>query len=331
MKDQKNTPIKVIPFTLEQSKDMVSDKVMGFSSEGSELVFRVFAPRALSVIIAFFKEIESPAIAQYTMTRDEDGVWEYRSEKELWGNYYGYYVKGPKGKGEAFDASVLIADPYAKVVATKNNYKHPALGLILKDDFEWEGDTWVATEDPRDLIIYETHLRDLTAHPSSGVDHPGSYLGLTEKGKAGGLSHLKKIGINAVEFLPLHEFGNIEIPWQIEAEGIVNTWNPYARNHWGYMTSYFFAPENYYASEGTIEANKWNGIQGQQVSELKELVKTLHSENIAVILDVVYNHVSQYDQNPLKYLDKKYYFRLDKKYNYLSVSGCGNDYNTEAP
>jgi pullulanase/glycogen debranching enzyme len=178
-------------------------------------------------------------------------------------------------------------------------------------------------------------VRDLTAHASSEVEKKGTYLGLIEKGKTGGLDYLKSLGINAIELLPIHKFGTIEIPYRdssVLSEGYpINTWNPYARNHWGYMTSYFFTPETYYATDGTLDPNKMNGTDGRAVREFKDMVKALHKENIAVILDVVYNHVSQYDYNCFKYLDKFYYFRTDSAGNFLSLSGCGNDFKTERP
>ncbi|MDZ7262262.1 MAG: alpha-amylase family glycosyl hydrolase, partial [candidate division KSB1 bacterium] len=101
--------------------------------------------------------------------------------------------------------------------------------------------------------------------------------------------------------------------------------------HWGYMTSYFFAPESYYATGGTMIPGQYNGIDGRQVREFKDLVKAFHKEGLAVIMDVVYNHVSEYDQNCFKYIDKKYYFRLDNDQNFLAKSYCGNDFKTERP
>jgi pullulanase/glycogen debranching enzyme len=202
--------------------------------------------------------------------------------------------------------------------------------LIYKDDFDWEGTDWVKIP-MNELVIYEMHVRDMTAHPSSGSSQPGTYSGMIEKDIRGGINYIKSLGVNAVELLPIHEFANWEIPYKRHYRGYYNTWNPYERNHWGYMTSYFFAPESYYASNGTSKFGEWNGTDGRQVRELKEMIKAFHKEGIAVILDVVYNHTSQYDYNPFKYIDKKYYYRLDSAQNFLSFSGCGNDFKTERP
>jgi pullulanase/glycogen debranching enzyme len=154
---------------------------------------------------------------------------------------------------------------------------------------------------------------------------------LIKSEQKGGLPYIQSLGVNAVELLPSQDFGNIEIPYLDQSAPVLNTWSPYARNHWGYMTSYFFAPESYYSSGGTMEAGAYNGADGRQVREFKEMVKAFHRDGKAVLMDVVYNHVSQYDYQPLKYIDKFYYFRLNEDCSFTSVSGCGNDLKTERP
>ncbi|MFN3695316.1 MAG: alpha-amylase family glycosyl hydrolase, partial [Ignavibacterium sp.] len=108
--------------------------------------------------------------------------------------------------------------------------------------------------------------------------------------------------------------------------------NPYERNHWGYMTSAFFAPESYY-SENTrnIKWNSWSGADAKAVYDFKDMVKAFHKEGIAVIMDVVYNHLSEYEFGNLKEIDKEYYFRLNEQGDFIAESGCGNDLRTEAP
>jgi pullulanase len=327
--------MKSQPVTVSSLDSIRSDKVLGCITGPSSTSFRLFAPRATDVRLVVFEKFDDGIGQEFAMTRDTDGVWEYTSGSSLTGKYYGYRVNGPSGKGEMFNPRIVIADPYSRAVATKNNYHHAAKSLILDQQFDWEGDTWVVPPDHDKLVIYEAHIRDLTAHPSSGVRQRGTYLGLTETGCTGGLSYLKDLGINAVEFLPLQKFGNIETPYRdanhLSDTGEVNTWNPYERNHWGYMTSYFFAPETYYATDGTMEREQYNGKDARAVNEFRTLVKTLHSKKIAVLMDVVYNHVSQYDYNPFKYIDRYYYFRTDTSGNFTQGSGCGNDFNTDRP
>lgn len=312
-----------------------SAKELGCIVKQSGTTFRLFAPRATAVTLVLFDQYDDEQGEELTMVRDKDGVWEYISLGTLYGKFYGYRVSGPTGPGEMFDSTIIVADPYSKAVCTKNEYRHAGRSLILNTRYNWEGDTFVAPANHNELIIYEAHVRDLTAHKSSGVSARGTYRGLTELGRTGGLSYLKELGVNAVEFLPIQDFGNIELPYRDpnakSDSGESNTWNPYERNHWGYMTSYFFAPETYYASDGVIERGRYNGTNGKAVKELKDLVKTLHREKIAVIMDVVYNHVSQYDHNPFKYIDKFYYFHCDTAGNFQKASGCGNDFKTDRP
>ncbi|MDX2129333.1 MAG: alpha-amylase family glycosyl hydrolase [Chloroherpetonaceae bacterium] len=330
-----NLPMKPSVKSINQLDTLYSSKAMGLTTLKDENVFRVFSPRAKKVFLILYEKHTDINGREIQMIRDNQGVWEHLEKGNLIGKYYGYRIIGPTGKNEMFDSTVVIADPYSKAVTTQNHYRQSSKSLIIDTNFDWEEDTWVIGQNHNDLIIYEAHLRDLTAHASSGVNQKGTYLGLTEKGKTGGLSYLKSLGVNAVEFLPIHKFGTIEIPYKdssvIAAGYPVNTWNPYARNHWGYMTSYFFTPETYYATDGTINHGEYNGIDGRAVKEMKQMVKALHKEKIAVILDVVYNHVAQYDFNCFKYIDKFYYFRCDSSGNFMGSSGCGNDFKTERP
>lgn len=322
------------PFTLQEARNLYSDKTLGYSIIASDSMFRLFAPRAFRVSLVLFDNYTDTQGVEFPMVRDEQGVWEYSMTKPTQ-HYYGYRVCGPEEKPEHFNGSIIIADPYSQAVVTHNTYSHRAKSIILDTHFDWSDDTFSPPADHRELIIYECHIRDMTMHPSAEIQAKGTYTGFVEYGKKGGLSSIKELGINAVELLPIHEFANIEPPYNDasvkEHLGLVNTWNPYSRNHWGYMTSFFFAPESYYASDGSIVAGEYSGTEGKSVHELKTMIKTLHKEGIAVILDVVYNHVSHYDENPLKYCDKFLYFRCNENGEFIGNSGCGNDVFTESP
>ncbi len=310
-----------------------SDKPLGCLTESGQTVFRLFAPRASEVKLILFQTFDEEEGEPIQMVRDEDGVWEISIPGKLPGRYYGYRISGPEHETEMFDPSIVVADPYSKAVVSKNHYLHPSKSLVLDaSEFDWEGDTWICPN-LKDLIIYEMHVRDMTAHSSSGVDpeNRGTYSGLVQKQKKGGLDYIRSLGVNAVELLPVQEFANFEIDYKNPKLPVFNTWNCYERNHWGYMTSYFFAPESYYATGNTIEKGKYNGSDGRAVFEFKEMVKAFHKAGIAVIMDVVYNHVSHYDLNPLKYIDKKYYFYLKDDQTFQSLSYCGNDLRTERP
>lgn len=299
----------------------------------TQTTFRIFSPNSKSVIVEVFDSYDQKSGDKYPLSPGDDGSWHVTVNGNLHGKYYGYRLAGPNNGGYYIPTEKLIADPYSRHVTSKNHYLGYHKTLIPQPSyFDWGDDTFIKIDDPRDLIIYEAHIKDLTAHASSEAEKPGTYLGFIEKGITGGIEHLKKLGVNAVEFLPLQKFAGFEPPYdEVTPEGDHNTWNPYSRNYWGYMTSFFFAPETEFASDGSSEPGKVIGISDRADYELKSVVRELHKEGIAVIMDVVYNHVSQYDLNPLKFMDKEYFFRLNDDGNFLSHSGCGNDFRTESP
>ena len=306
-----------------------SDKQLGSFIKDGKTYFRLFTPNAVKVLLVTFNSVEDTHGIEHPMIPDENAVWEIVIESEHPGLFYGFKVY--HSKEEFNDDKPLCIDPYSKAVATYNTYMNPRKSIVFQSEYDWEDDEFIK-QDWRDLIIYEAHIRDLTKHPSSGAKYPGQYKGLTEKGIPGGLDYIKSLGVNTVELLPAHEFGNIEIPYKKSVAGKVNTWNPYERNYWGYMTASYFAPEAYYAQEwDNLKWNTWMGENANQVSEFKNMVKAFHKEGISVIMDVVFNHISEYELGNLKQIDKEYYFRLDNNGHFISESYCGNDLKTERP
>ena len=303
-----------------------SDKKLGAFVENGKTYFRLFTPNAEKVSLEIFNNPKDNEGTEYQMKRDENAVWEAVVDGELYGKFYGFNVKHKNQE------PVLCLDPYAKAVASFNNYFTPRRGIIIKDNnYNWQNDNWIQRS-WSDLIIYEMHVRDMTEHSSSGVKERGTYKGLVEKGRTGGIDYIKNLGINTVELLPSQEFANIEIPYKQSLRGKFNTWNPYERNHWGYMTAAYFAPEAYYSENvREIKPNSWGGVDAKAVTDFKDMVKAFHKENIAVIMDVVYNHLSEYEFGNLKEIDKEYYFRLNPDSSFCAVSGCGNDLKTERP
>lgn len=311
-----------------------SEKPLGMTHVGNSLQFRVFVPRATNVHIVFFdkKDLEKP-YKEIPMKADKDMVWEAKvpNKRAYYFKLYGYRIFATENAYEMFNHKVFVADPYSKATAQKNKYPMKNRTVILPPryttGYRWKTrKKWTGIK-TRDAIIYEVHVRDMTMHPTSGVSKKlrGTYLGFIKK-----LPYLKKIGINTVELLPIHDIGNTEPPFLQKAKdpngtAIMNTWNCFAYNHWGYMNSSYFAPESMYATGYTKDPDKWNGVDGRQLLEFKQLVDACHANGIAVVIDVVYNHVSQYDENPFKWIDYKYYFREKSK------SGCGNDFKTERP
>ncbi|MBK9098507.1 MAG: pullulanase [bacterium] len=327
--DQPKSYLNPIQKKQKQLDKLYSDKKLGSFVENGKTFFRLFTPNAEKVSLLTFETPEQTKGKEFPMTRDENGVWETSLDGELYGLFYGFKVCHP---GTPCIEDIVCIDPYAKAVTTFNSYFNPRRSIVVKEgNYDWEGDKWIK-RDWRDLIIYEMHIRDMTEHHSSGVTQRGTYHGLIEKGKTGGIDYIKNLGVNTVELLPAQEFANIEIPFKDSLNGKFNTWNPYERNHWGYMTAAFFAPESYYSENvRELEWEKWSGKDAKAVTDFKDMVKAFHKDGIAVIMDVVYNHISEYEIGNLKQIDKEYYFRLDEKGNYLAQSGCGNDFRTEAP
>jgi len=298
-------------------------------------VFRFFCPRAENVEVELFSSYEQEEGTRFEMLQDEEGIWNVEIYENLAGNWYGYRIDAPNGLSNFLYTDDLIADPFCRLATTTNTYQqYPKSKIIPPEElsFDWEGDDFVTVEDPRDLIIYECHLKDMTFHKSAQSGKPGTYQGFVDPSQKGGIQHLKDLGINAVEFLPLQKFAYVEPPYNsITPEGFHNTWNPYSRNYWGYMTSFYFTPETIYATDGTTEHKNTVGTAPNSITEFKQMVKKLHGAGIAVIMDVVYNHVSQYDMNPLKFMDLEYFFHIDHEGNLRSNSGTGNDFKTHQP
>ena len=289
----------------------------GYFLKEDEVDFKIYAPSSDSVFVVIFDEFEDSYGKEHLMKKGQNGDWVISIKGLDVGTLYGYRLVGPFN-----ESNVIVADPYSKSAVTQNNFRHVAKSLIIDDSFDWDNDSWSKVK-MHDLVIYEAHLRDMTIDETSGAKNKGTYKGFIELGQKGGIEHLKNLGVNAVQFLPLWDFANFEIPYQVDTVGFFNDWNPYERNHWGYMPTFFMAPESYYASEYSSEANSWNGQKGLAVNEMKQMVKELHKNGIAVILDVVINHVSNYDYHPLKYIDKNIYFKLNEDGSYKSQC-CGN-------
>ncbi|XP_061371721.1 isoamylase 3, chloroplastic [Gastrolobium bilobum] len=241
---------------------------------------------------------------------------------------YGYRIDGPQdmGEGHRFDSSIVLVDPYAKLMEGRRYFGDISmklskfLGTYDFDSlpFDWGENYKLPNIPEKDLVIYEMNVRAFTIDESSGLDSNirGSYLGVIEK-----IPHLLELGINAVELLPVFEFDELELQR-----------HPNPRDHmintWGYSTINFFAPMSRYASAGGGSVNA--------SQEFKQMVKALHSAGIEVILDVVYNHTNEADDaNPyttsFRGIDNKVYYMLDNKGQLLNFSGCGNTLNCNHP
>ncbi|MEO1378274.1 MAG: glycogen debranching protein GlgX, partial [Cyanobacteria bacterium J06635_10] len=237
---------------------------------------------------------------------------------------YGYRMDGPNNfaQGHWFDNSKILLDPYAKIIGGRDIwgvkpdwddvYQHRA--KITFEDFDWEDDCLLEIPS-EDLIIYEMHVRSFTKHPSSTVKHPGTFAGIREK-----IPYLKELGINAVELMPIFEFDEFENSRPNPQTGEM------LLNYWGYSTVGFFAPKAGYAATGKF---------GMQADELKALVKALHKNGIEIILDVVFNHTAEGNEQgnyiSFRGIDNQTYYMLTPEGYYYNFSGCGNTLNCNNP
>jgi glycogen operon protein len=237
---------------------------------------------------------------------------------------YGYRITGPfdPAVGHRFDPTKILLDPYAKVISGRDSWgatpnwddEFQHRGILIFEDFDWEDD--VPLETPmEDLIVYEMHVRGFTRHPSSGVKFPGTFAGIREK-----IPYLKELGVNCIELLPVYAYDEFENSRPSPVDGSL------LMNYWGYSTVGFFAPKAGYAATGKLD---------MEVDELKALIKVLHKNGIEIILDVVFNHTAEgNEQGPhisFRGIDNKTYYMLTPEGYYYNFSGTGNTLNCNNP
>ncbi len=235
---------------------------------------------------------------------------------------YGYRFDGPynPAKGLLFDKSRVLLDPYAKSVSGRTvwgkkpnqNIEFKHRGQIIRQDYLWEGDKPLEKRQC-DLVIYEMHVRSFTRHKSSGVKRKGTFAGILEK-----LPYLKELGVNCIELMPVFEFDEFENSREVDGKRLLN--------YWGYSTIDFFAPKAGYAASAPF---------GMEADELKNLIKNLHKNGIEVVLDVVFNHTAEGNENgpviSYKGVDNRTYYLLTHDGGYYNFSGCGNTMNCNNP
>jgi pullulanase/glycogen debranching enzyme len=278
-----------------------TDRPQGALVEGGQTVFRLFAPRASAVTVRLYEEPKGLATELVELKHLEDGCWEGSVPRNLHGYFYHFLVAGENIHGSRlFDPAVPILDPYALVAVGR-----AGPGMILDRATLPVAKTCFIPPPWHDLVMVETHVRDLLAHAPielTPLERHG-FKGLT-KWLRDPECYLRDLGVNAVELQPVQEFDNLR-PEDY---------------HWGYMTVNYFAPASAYATAPE---------QGSQVEEFRELVQAFHDAGLAVILDVVYNHVGE--PNHLLFVDKFYYFDCDRDGRLSNWSGCGNDLRTTTP
>jgi len=310
---------------------------MGATYDGSGTNFSIYSNIAEKVELCLFNSngdqetrIELPEVTGY--------CWHgYLPEVEPC-QRYGFRVHGPwePEKGHRCNPAKLLLDPYAKAIDGQILWDEAVFGYNFKKgpeslndidsapfvprsvvhhpSFDWKDDK-LLQRPWHETVIYETHVRGFTIrHPEIPEELRGTYAGLAHPAA---VDYLKKLGITAVELMPVHQF--------IHDKHLIDKG---LRNYWGYNTIGFFAPHNEYASSNR---------PGSVVAEFKHMVKTLHQAGIEVILDVVYNHTGEGNHlGPtlsLKGIDNAYYYRTmedDPRY-YMDYTGTGNSLHMRNP
>jgi isoamylase len=311
--------------------------------DGQGVNFSLLSEHATAVEVCLFAHPDDPYETERVPLPERTGhVWHGYIPELGPGQVYGYRVYGPYRPevGLRFNPAKLLIDPYARAIHGRLDYSGPIYGsdpeagsraddhdrgsrddapsmprcVVIDPAFDWEDDA--APRVPwGETIIYETHVKGFSRlFPEVLQELRGTYLGLAQPAT---IDYLRNLGVTAVELLPVHHWLD-EV--SVVARGLTN--------YWGYNSIGFFAPDARFAVGGSL---------GQQVTEFKQMVKTLHAAGIEVILDVVYNHTAEGNHlGPtlaFRGIDNPVYYRLvqDDPRLYVDVTGTGNTLNVRNP
>jgi pullulanase len=288
--------------------NICSTEALGAIYTPEKTTFRVWAPTAGKVTLKLYDSPSGGRPRLLSMSRHRDGTW----STMLLGDWRGvYYTYSASGRDPRFDLARELIDPYARAVTA-----HNGRAIVVHDE------TPVAdrpTFPISEAVIYETHIRDFTIDPDSGIQRRGKYLGLTESNThltgrsdvATGLDHLVEMGVNVVQLQPISEFANDESN---------------DRYGWGYDSVHHNSPDGWYATER---------YDARRVTEVKRMIDALHRRGIRVTLDAVFNHTFETFTKHRVYsfegLVPGYYYRMKHDGGYWNGSGTGNEFRTEAP
>lgn len=311
---------------------------LGASYDGAGVNFALFSQVAEKVELCLFDEEDHET--RIEMTEQNSYVWHNYIPGLQPGQRYGYRVYGPynPARGQRCNPSKLLLDPYAKAIEgnidddpslfsydmsnpddinainTQDSAAHTMKSVVVNPYFDWGNDQHPNIS-YHDSVIYEAHVRGMTnLNQDVPPDIRGTYAGLAYPAV---IDYLKKLGITAIELMPIHQFVNDSF---LQQKGL--------SNYWGYNTIGFFAPHNAYSSVGE---------RGQQVNEFKSMVKAYHRAGMEVILDVVYNHTAEGNHMgptlSFKGIDNQAYYRLvdNDPYHYFDTTGTGNSLLMRSP
>ena len=311
---------------------------LGASYDGAGVNFALYSQVAQKVELCLFDEHDVET--RIEMTERNSYVWHNYIPGLHPGQRYGYRVYGPYDPvhGLRCNPNKLLLDPYAKAIEGNidgdeslfsywfkspddnsamndlDSAAHTMKSAVINPYFDWGNDQHPYIS-YHDSVIYEAHVRGMT---NLNMDVPpdirGTYAGLAYPSV---IEYLKKLGITAIELMPIHQFVNDSF---LQEKGL--------SNYWGYNTIGFFAPHNAYSSSGE---------RGEQVNEFKSMVKAYHRAGMEVILDVVYNHTAEGNHMgptlSFKGIDNASYYRLVEgdQQHYFDTTGTGNSLLMRSP
>lgn len=284
---------------------------LGVSYSPTSTRFIVWAPTATEVKLRLYTTGTGDDLLQTVdLAPGSKGSWRATVPGNLRNRYYTFTVRTAAGWLQE------SADPYARAVGL-NGKRGMIVHLPDTDPAGWKQDRGPIVKSMTDVILYETHVRDLSIHPQSGIRQKGKFPGLAESGTRGpgglatGLDHIAELGITHVHLLPAFDFNSID-----ESTPEKNAYN------WGYD------PLHYNAPEGSFSTNAADGRV--RIREFKQMVQALHSKGIGVVMDVVYNHTSNL-RTPFNQFVPRYYYRQRPDGSYSDASACGNETASERP
>lgn len=270
--------------------------------------FRLWAPTASGAKLVTYKNWNDKIGAEINMQQGEKGTWTAELKGNQKGLFYTYKVK----IGDKWTEAV---DPYVRA-ASVNGDKGAVVNLEETNPKKWKANKKPKFKNPEDAIIYELHVRDLSIQSESGIKQKGKYLGVTEKGTKGpegvktGLDHIKDLGVTHVQFLPIFDYASVN-------EETLNE----PQYNWGYD------PKNFNVPEGSYSTNPYEPTV--RITELKQMVQTLHDNNLRVVMDVVYNHMYNAAESNFHKLVPGYYYRYNEDGTFANGTGVGNDTASE--
>ena len=284
---------------------------LGVTYNGKKTTFKIWAPTAIAVKIKLYKAgIGGEATDSLLMKKAQQGVWEKTIKRDIRNTYYTFQVQH-NGKWLA-----ETPDMYAKAVGV-NGKRGQIINMSETNPVNWNNDKKPAQKNFTDIIIYESHVRDLSIDENSGIKHKGKFLGVSETGTKSaeglttGLDHLKELGITHIHLLPSFDFNSID-----ESTLESKSYN------WGYD------PLNYNVPEGSYSTDPFDGKV--RIKEFKEMIKSLHANGIRVIMDVVYNHTANLN-TPFNQIVPGYFYRHNADGSYSDATACGNETASENP